>query len=94
MAPQPGDRRLVYRTELTIDSHTAVSTSIVEAVATAADREPVELPPFQRSVDVDALNELFSSTAPERTDTGICFSFEYAGYGVTIFGDGIIEVYQ
>ncbi|WP_424005045.1 HalOD1 output domain-containing protein (plasmid) [Haloarcula salina] len=92
--PNPGDRRLVYRTELSLDSDTAVSREIVEAISDAADCDPVELPPFQHVVDVDALNALFSAETLDRTGRRLCFTFEYANYDVSVFGDGTIEVYR
>ncbi|MBV0902710.1 HalOD1 output domain-containing protein [Haloarcula salina] len=84
----------MYRTELSLDSDTAVSREIVEAVSDAADCEPVELPPFQGAVDVDALNALFSADTLERTGRRLCFTFEYATYDISVFGDGTLEVYQ
>lgn len=63
-----------------------VSTNIVMSVAAVEESEPTELPPLASSVDPDALDDLFGD--------GVCgrVSFSYAGYEVTIRGEGRLEI--
>jgi predicted dinucleotide-binding enzyme len=59
------------------DEH--ASESIIRAVAAVSGRSPLDLPPLQESVDVDALDLLFaSSTAIEG------LRFTYAGHNVLV----------
>jgi hypothetical protein len=57
----------------------SVSEDILEAVTAVADCSSLELPPLQKSIDVDSLNRLF--TPPNQVQA---VRFEYAGYEVTV----------
>jgi len=63
------------------------SVAIVEAVAAATDRATTDLPPLQETVDSGALDTLLDGQSPPVT-----VSFRYAGTGVSVSGDGSIEV--
>jgi hypothetical protein len=65
------------------------SLAVVEAVAAAREAEMVEMPPLQRSVDMDALDALLES-APRGQDVRV--SFMYDGVPVTVDGAGRVEV--
>jgi hypothetical protein len=56
-----------------------VSEAVLQAVSAVTGRPPLELPPLQRSVDVDALNRLFA--APTTVDS---LRFTYAGHEVLV----------
>lgn len=63
-----------------------LSTSVIEAVASAEGVDPVELSePLFAAVEPDALDRLF------RAGTG-CVTFQYLGYEVTAHGDGEVTV--
>lgn len=62
------------------------SVGVVEAVATASDRDPLKLPPLYDHVAADALDQLLTSGSE------VHISFRYAGCEVAIEGDGTIEV--
>ncbi|ELY90286.1 hypothetical protein C483_12278 [Natrialba hulunbeirensis JCM 10989] len=61
--------------------HTA-SLAVIEAVSTAADCDPTELPPLYDTIDPDALDALFSDQTA--TDVRPEISFTYDQYEVTI----------
>lgn len=62
--------------------------AVVEAVAAATDRDPREMPPIQRTVDVDALDALLTAG----TDSSLRVSFEYLDATVTIHPDDTVDV--
>lgn len=70
------------------DEETAPSVAVIEAVAATTGLEPTEMPPLQRTVDVEALDDLLRS----RPDSSVRLSFEYAGMRVTVVGDGGVEL--
>jgi hypothetical protein len=63
-----------------------ISERIVWTVATAADRDPLELPPLYDAIDPDALDALV-----DRMSDGTV-SFAYAGYEVTVRSDESIDL--
>ena len=64
-----------------------LTTRIIDAVATAADADPLELePPLYRVVDPEALADAIETGS--RTDV----QFEYNGYTVDVDGDGTVSV--
>ncbi|WP_050031991.1 HalOD1 output domain-containing protein [Halorubrum halophilum] len=67
------------------------STAVVEAVATANGRDPLEMPCLYDTLDVDALDGLLTS---DRTDAqgNISVSFTYDGTFVWVDSGGAIEV--
>ena len=67
------------------DDHGDLCVSIVEGVCDATDRVPADLPPLQRSVDVDAIGTLVSVDAP----SSLRVEFDYAGAAVTVDRTGV-----
>jgi hypothetical protein len=63
------------------------SVMVVEAVAAATDRNTTDLSPLQETIDADALDTLLDGQA-----SSVAVSFRYADTGVTVSGDGSIEV--
>lgn len=63
-----------------------VSTNVVLSVAAIEGVEPTGLPPLATAVDPDALDDLFAG------DVRGSVSISYAGYEVTIHGDGRVEI--
>lgn len=67
------------------------STALIEAVAAATDRDPVDMAPLYEHVDVDALDALMT-TWPTGTTETITVSFAYDGVKVRLDSDGGIEI--
>lgn len=65
-----------------------INAAVLEAVARAAGVQALELPPLYDAVDPDALERLFAGVAGETRVGSLCVQFEYAGYVVTVRGDG------
>lgn len=63
------------------------SVMVVEAVAAATDRKTTDLSPLQETIDTDALDTLLDGQT-----SSVAVSFRYADTGVTVTGDGSIEV--
>ncbi|EMA59365.1 hypothetical protein C469_12071 [Halorubrum lipolyticum DSM 21995] len=73
------------------DDSGSPSTAVVEAVATATGRDPLEMPPLYDTLDVDALDGLL--TADRTGDDGtVAVSFRYDGAYVWVDSGGAIEV--
>jgi len=68
-------------------SETAPSTGVIETVAAAADREPMEMEPLYETIDPDALDALTRSGAG-----GTSVQFIFAGHDVTVHSNGTVAV--
>jgi len=69
------------------DENRRLCVDIVEAVAAEAGADPLALsPPLYDVVDTEALGRLVASGAD------ITVEFDYAGYIVTVDGDGAVTV--
>ncbi|MFU8869619.1 HalOD1 output domain-containing protein [Natronococcus sp.] len=66
------------------------SISLIERLADETDRSPLELPPLNETVDVDALDRLLETDDPERSWPTVVF--RYANYRVRITANGTIEL--
>jgi len=67
------------------------STAVVEAVADALGREPVDVSPLQHHVDAEALDALVAHQTAEGAN-GVRVTFEYEEFEVTVDSDGGIEI--
>ena len=65
----------------------SASLAVVAVVATAAHRDPIDLPPLHSAIDSSALEALCSRS----TTDGQRVSFRYEGFDVTVFDEGTIE---
>lgn len=61
--------------------------AILDAVATRAEVDPLDLPPLYHSVDPDALVSLLESS-----NASVTVAFRYAGYEVTVVDGDEIDV--
>ncbi|WP_416838958.1 HalOD1 output domain-containing protein [Haloferax sp. DFSO52] len=74
---------------ISADRYDEVAVAITSAVATATELSPLELPPLADiGVDPEALDALFQ---PSR-DASRHIRFHYAGFLVSLFGDGTVTV--
>ena len=81
----------VVDAEYGADSGLTPTEAIVEAVASAADVDPIELPPLYEFVDLDALDQLFDRhDGAEAPDALLSFSVE--NWNVFVRADGRIRV--
>lgn len=76
---------------------TSLSQTIVEAVAEregvdVTDVEPPEYEPLYAVVNPEALDALFAPAATGRPRPSGSVSLVYAGYDVTVYGDGRVEL--
>lgn len=63
---------------------------IINAVAEAADVDPMELPPLYEFIEPDSLNNLFQHNGT--TDTETILGFRIDNWNVFVRGDGRIRV--
>lgn len=66
------------------------AAAVVKTVSVAEDREPETLDPIYDVVDPDALDAIFGRTTADARDPDIQVSLIYAGYRVTVRGDGVV----
>lgn len=71
---------------------TAPHTAVVETVAAAVNRDPVDLEPLYSRVDPDALDVILGPTCDPRGEEPIGVSFTYAGRDVTVESSGEVVV--
>jgi hypothetical protein len=65
------------------------SRSVIEAVADATERDPTDLDPLYETIDPDALDAIFESTADRyRPSSKTCVSFRFEGCEVAVHADG------
>lgn len=62
--------------------------AVIEAIATALDTEPTDLPPLQSYIDAEALSQLVASPG----GNALSITFLYVGHHVTVFAEGSVEV--
>ncbi len=67
----------------------SASLAVVTVVATVLDRNPIDLPPLESTIDTDALNRLVTGSAGVQLCDSI--SFKYEGVEVTVTSEGQIE---
>ncbi|MBX0297137.1 HalOD1 output domain-containing protein [Haloarcula nitratireducens] len=67
-------------------------TAIVEAVAASTGRDSADLPSLYATVDPDALTAVLIDK-PDRSESAVRVSFEYAGVDVTVDsrGGGVVD---
>jgi hypothetical protein len=69
------------------------SEAVVEAVADEEGISPIDVrPPLYAAIDPDALDELASRMSRRSDDSPGRIVFAYAGYEVTVRGDGEISL--
>ena len=93
-SPEPTDRRydsghIRYPFDR---SDTHATDAVLRAVATASNTDPEALPTLYDVVETDALSALFDTSAWGPSDPSVVVTFEYAGYTVTVEGDGVVTV--
>lgn len=64
--------------------------AVVTAVAAREDADPCDLPPLERAIDTDALENLLTSSGRRSGDRRVTFA--YCGYAVTVRSSGNVTV--
>ncbi|MEF8806658.1 HalOD1 output domain-containing protein [Natronomonas sp.] len=80
----------VVETVYSVESNQSPAEEIINAVATAADVDPMELPPLYEYADPDAVNNLFRHKGAEHAEALLSFKIE--SWNVFVRADGKICV--
>jgi len=75
-----------YRVDYDSDSSCTASMTVVLALASVTEADPLDMLPLHRAVDPDALEQHVGGW-----DRDARLSFEFHGHSVTVHGDGRIE---
>lgn len=67
------------------------STALIEVIAAATDRDPLDMPPLYEHVDVDALDAILTARW-NGTNGTVNVSFAYDGVEILLDSDGNIEL--
>ena len=81
----------VVDTEYGAEEDRSPAAAVIEAIAAAANVDPVDLPPLFESIDSDALNQLFE-TRSERQESKALLSFQFETWNVFVRSDGRIRI--
>lgn len=68
------------------------SEAVVDAIAAATGRDPLQIEPLHNHVETDALNALL--TPKTASDDSVQVTFSYEDLGVLVDSRGTIEVYS
>ena len=71
----------------------SLSTTVVTAVAKAADTDPTSLPPLYEAIDPDALDKLLGGGLGSSGSQDGYLTFTYADHSITVHADGEIVVH-
>jgi hypothetical protein len=71
------------------DGDGRLSDTLRDAVADLTDTAPADLPPLETRINVDALDALWNTEAPDRSAAG-CLTFTYGGYVVVVRSTGTL----
>ncbi|WP_162224174.1 HalOD1 output domain-containing protein [Halorussus salinus] len=73
----------------------SVTSAVVAAVRSTADRDPRELPPLYDAIDSDALEDIFGAM-PDGTERRLDgrVVFQYGDYEVCVESGGTVRVYR
>lgn len=66
--------------------------AIVRAVAAVSNRDPTEMDPVHRVVDIDALNTLCTPSTKKRDRDEVAVTFVYNGHRVRVSDSGIVSI--
>jgi len=82
-----------YRTDISAEMRTGqTSVGVVLTLAELLERPPEAMPSPQSVVDCDALDKLFHFQHTDNSPTDTAVTISYAGYSVTIRGDGCFRI--
>lgn len=70
-----------------------LSRRVVEKVADAKGKQPMDVEPLYRRIDPDSLNNLFGNSGPRTARCDGRLSFQLAGCEVVVWADESIDVY-
>ena len=70
----------------------APSTAVVELLAEELGQDPTELDPLYETIDLEALDRLFSGNKTNPHDHTLSVAFSYNEYAVVIQSGGLVEL--
>ena len=70
----------------------SITIAVLEAVATFARRDVLDLDPLDDAIDADALNDLFRPRSDGNPRTAISVEFSYQGYLVSVESRGLVRL--
>lgn len=70
----------------------SLALAVLEAVAEREDTNVTDLPPLHNTIDSEALDKLFRPKYDGTPREGGYVAFIYAGYWVTVYHDGSVEL--
>lgn len=73
------------------DGDRTLAVALIDAIATAENVDPTELPPLTEKVDLDALTQLLD-TDSGTADKMATFGFQYRSWNIFVRADGHIQV--
>lgn len=80
------------RTQFDIDGPRRPSSAVIDAVATVADRSPLEIEPLSQTVELEALDRLFEHAGA--AGTGIALELPIDEWVLIVTGDGQVLVFE
>lgn len=88
--PVDSDREILAEKLYTQHDGHSLAEVIIEAVADAANADPLELAPMHDFIDPDAVNSLFAGIGT--STNGQYLSFRFDEWMVSVHADGIVRV--
>lgn len=80
------------RTQFDTDGPRRPSTAVIDAVATVADRSPLEVEPLYETIELEALDRLFEHAGT--AGTGIALEFPVDEWVLVVTGDEQVLVFE
>ena len=87
-----GGHDATHSVEFDWDDELSIGAVVTSAVETVSGRDVTDLPPLHDVVDVDALDKLFRPRRSGERRTNGSVTFQFAGYTVTVYADGLLVV--
>lgn len=81
-----------FQIEFDPDGPDSITMAVLEAVATFARQDILDLDPLEAVIDTDALNDLFRPRSNGTSRTNISVEFVYQSYLVSVDSSGLVRI--
>ena len=81
-----------FHTAFDLADPDSITMAVLEAVATCARRDVLELDPLDETIDADALNDLFRPRSDGSPRSDVSVEFAYQGFLVSVESGGLIRL--
>lgn len=81
-----------FQIEFEPDDLDSITMAILEAVATFARQDILDLDPLETVIDTDALNDLFRPRSNGTSRTNLSIEFVYQDYLVFVESSGLVRI--